>query len=138
MHNAVGHADLALVASGTASTETALLRTPMVTFYRISFSSWVVAKMLVDVPFYTMVNLLADRRLVPELIQWDCTADKIAGEARHLLENDDERRKMREELSVIAEVLSGDRPAAERAAEVICDKVQFADERPKQEPMPVS
>lgn len=138
MHNAVGHADLALVASGTASTETALLGTPMVTFYRISFSSWVVAKMLVDVPFYTMVNLLANRQLVPELIQWDCTADKIAGEARRLLENDDERKRMREELSVIAEVLSGEQPAAERAAEVICDKVLFTDERPKQEPMPVS
>lgn len=138
MHNAVGHADLALVASGTASTETALLGTPMVTFYRISFPSWVVAKMLVDVPFYTMVNLLANRRLVPELIQWDCTADKIAGEARRLLGNDDERRQMREELSVIAEVLSGDRPAAERAAEVICDKVVFADEQHKREPMPVS
>ena len=137
LHNTVGHADLALVASGTAAVETALLGTPMVVFYRISFGTWLVAKMLADVPFYSMVNLLADRHLVPELIQWDCTADKIAGEARRLLENDDVRRQMREELSVIAEVLSGDRPAAERAAEVICDKVSFADERQEGEPLPV-
>lgn len=123
LHNAVGHADLALVASGTAALETALLGTPMVVFYRISFGTWLVAKMLVDVPFYSMVNLLADRLIVPELIQWDCTADKIAGEARRLLENEDERQRMRRELSVIAEVLSGDRPAAERAAEVICDNI---------------
>ena len=123
LHNAVGHADLALVASGTAALETALLGTPMVVFYRISFATWLVAKMLVDVPFYSMVNLLADRLIVPELIQWDCTADKIAAEARRLLENEDERQRMRRELSVIAEVLSGDRPAAERAAEVICDNI---------------
>ena len=66
----------------------------MVVFYRISFGTWLVAKMLVGVPFYSMVNLLAGRSIVPELIQWDCTADKIAGEARRLLENEDESQQM--------------------------------------------
>ena len=129
LHNAIGHADLALVASGTAAVETALLGTPMVVFYRVTQATWVLGKMLTDVPFFSMVNLLAGRRIVPELIQQGCTADKLASEAKRLLENDQERQLMRRELSVIAEILSGDQPAAERAAEVICKKLSWTGDR---------
>ncbi len=129
LHNAIGHADLALVASGTAAVETALLGTPMVVFYRVTRATWLLGKILADVPFYSMVNLLAGRRIVPELIQQDCTAEKLAGEAKRLLENEQERQQMVRELSVIAEVLGGDRPASERAVEVICNKLSLAGDR---------
>jgi lipid-A-disaccharide synthase len=132
LHNAIGHADLALVASGTAAVETALLGTPMVVFYRVTGATWLLGKMLADVPFYSMVNLLAGRRIVPELIQGDCTAEKLAGEARRLLENDQERQQMCRELSVIAEVLGGGQPAAERAVEVICNKLSLTRDRNEQ------
>ena len=105
----------------------------------MAYAGSFVAKMLAgDIPFCSMVNWLADRMIVPELIQWDCTADKLANEARRLLENEDERQRMRQELSVIAEVLSGDQPASERAAEVICNKLSLTRDRGEQQPATVS
>ena len=118
--NALGHADLALTASGTATVEAALLGAPMVVFYRVTTPSWLVGKLLVDVPFYSMVNLLAGRRIVPELIQSDCTAERLAAEAERLLDDDNARETMRRELAEIGKGLETSRPAAERAAEVIC------------------
>ena len=126
LHNAVANADLALVASGTATVETALLGTPMVTFYRVAALSWLIGKFLVDVPFYSMVNLLAGRRIVSELIQDDCTAEKLAAEAKRLLSDGDALQRMRRELSGLAEILRGDTPAAQRVAEVICEKLQWS------------
>ena len=120
--DAVGHADLALVASGTATVETALLGTPMVTFYRLSWPSYWLAKMLVDVPFYSMVNLLAGRAVIPELIQQDCNGKKLAAEATRLLQQESERCRMVEALAEIKEKLRAGVPAAERAAEVICEQ----------------
>ena len=64
-------ADLALAASGTVTVEACLLGTPMVTFYRVNRLSWLMGRLLVRVPFYSMVNLVAGRRVVPELIQSD-------------------------------------------------------------------
>ncbi len=118
--NALGHADLALTASGTATVEAALLGAPMVVFYRVTTPSWLVGKLLVDVPFYSMVNLLAGRRIVPELIQSDCTAERLAAEAERLLDDDQARETMRRELTEIGKGLETSRSAAERAAEVIC------------------
>ena len=119
--NTVGHADLALVASGTATVEAALLGTPMVVFYRVSAATWFVGKPLVDVAHYSMVNLLAGRAIVPELIQGDFTGERLAAEAKRLLENEADRTRMREELKVVERSLRAERPVAERAAEVIRD-----------------
>ncbi len=120
--DAVGHADLALVASGTATVETALLGTPMVTFYRLAWPSYWLAKMLVHAPFYSMVNLLAGRKVVPELIQRDCTGGKLAAESVRLLLQEPARRRMVEELAEIEGKLHAGVPAAERAAEAICEQ----------------
>ena len=67
--DAMAHAELALAASGTVTVEAALLGTPMVTFYKVTPPSWLAGKLLVDVPFYSMVNLIAGRAVVPELMQ---------------------------------------------------------------------
>ncbi len=120
--DAVGHADLALVASGTATVETALLGTPMVTFYRLAWPSYWLAKVLVDAPFYSMVNLLAGRDVVPELIQRDCNGGKLASESVRLLHQGCARRRMVEELAEIGGKLHAGVPAAERAAEAICEQ----------------
>src|ERR1039457_2332886 len=66
--DAMAHADLVLAASGTVTVEAALLGTPMVTFYKVTPPSWLAGKLLVRVPFYSMVNLIAGRAVVPELI----------------------------------------------------------------------
>src|SRR5579872_3210545 len=77
----MAHASLALAASGTVTVEAALLGTPMVTFYKVTAGSWIAGKLLVKVPFYSMVNLIAGRPLVPELMQGQMTGERLAAEA---------------------------------------------------------
>ncbi len=120
--NALGLADVALVASGTATVEAALLGVPMVVFYRVSRPTWIVGRLLVNVPFYSMVNLLAGRRVVAELIQSGCKGERIAAEALKLVQSEEERRRMKRDLDEIRSRLQGPRPAAERAAEAICER----------------
>jgi lipid-A-disaccharide synthase len=95
-------ADVALAASGTVTIEACLLETPMVTFYRVNSLSWWMGKALVRVPFYSMVNLVAGRRIVPELIQDQMTAESLAREALALLENMVAREAMRRNLAEVA------------------------------------
>ena len=109
--DAMAHADLALAASGTVTVEAALLGTPMVTFYRVTPPSWVAGKLLVRVPFYSMVNLIAGRALVPELMQGQMTGERIAAEARRLLSDSDARAQMAAGLADVRDKLSsGNRP----------------------------
>jgi lipid-A-disaccharide synthase len=104
--DAMAHADLALAASGTVTVEAALLGTPMVTFYKVTAPSWVMGKLLVRVPFYSMVNLIAGRAIVPELMQSRMTGEAIAGEARRLLMDDRARREMKAALGEVKVKLS--------------------------------
>src|SRR5579862_1820381 len=83
--DAMAHADLALAASGTVTVEAALLGAPMVTFYKVSSVTWTLGKPLVNVPFYSMVNLIAGRAVVPELMQSQMTGANLAREAIRLL-----------------------------------------------------
>jgi lipid-A-disaccharide synthase len=112
-------ADLALAASGTVTVEAAMLGTPMVTFYRVNKLSWFMGRRLVKVPFYSMVNLIAGRRIVPELIQNDLTAPRLAEEALKLLESDAARERMRGELRLVAQKLAGLEDPLEAAAALI-------------------
>jgi len=123
--DAMAHADLALAASGTVTIEAALLGTPMVTFYRVTWPSWVAGKLLVRVPFYSMVNLVAGRAVVPELMQGRMTGQNLAAEARRLLEDEQAREEMRAGLAEVRRRLApppgpaGDAPR--RAAAIIQD-----------------
>jgi lipid-A-disaccharide synthase len=119
--DAMAHADLALAASGTVTVEAALLGTPMVTFYKVTTPSWIVGKLLVRVPFYSMVNLIAGRALVPELMQGRMTGEAIAAEARRLLADGPARREMKAGLAEVREKLAlgaGEAPARRAAAVV--------------------
>jgi lipid-A-disaccharide synthase len=97
----MAHSTLALAASGTVTVEAALLGTPMVSFYRVTAISWLLGKLLVRVPFYSMVNLIAGRPVVPELMQSQMTGERIASEARRLLGDEAARGEM---LAGLAEV----------------------------------
>ena len=116
----LAHADAALVASGTATVEAALLGCPMASFYRVTPISWLLGKLLVNIPFYTMVNLLAERKIIEERIQGDCTGENLAGDVRRLLDDETFRTQMKRDLASIRQTLQGSRPAAERAAEAVC------------------
>ena len=123
--DAMAHADLVLAASGTVTIEAALLGTPMVTFYRVTWPSWVAGKLLVRVPFYSMVNLVAGRAVVPELMQERMTGRNLAAEARRLLEDERACSEMRAGLAEVRYRLAappgpeGDTPR--RAAIIIQD-----------------
>lgn len=113
--------ELALAASGTVTIEACLLNTPMITFYRVNGLSWVLGKLLVRVPFYSMVNLVAGRKVVPELIQGGMTAQRLAAEASSLLNDGDARRQMREDLEGVARRLAGPQDPMEVAASVVTE-----------------
>lgn len=100
-------ADLALAASGTVTIEACLSGTPMVTFYRVNSVSWLMGKLLVRVPFFSMVNLIAERRVIPELIQGDLSGERLAREAITLLQDAEARERMRAGLKEVADRLAG-------------------------------
>jgi lipid-A-disaccharide synthase len=122
--DAMAHSDLALAASGTVTVEAALLGAPMVTFYRVTPLTYRIGKLLVDVPFYSMVNLIAGRALVPELIQYDMTPENLSREALRLLNDEPARREMRAGLAEVKARLSGHARAPERAALAIQEVVE--------------
>jgi lipid-A-disaccharide synthase len=111
--------DLALAASGTVTIEASLLGTPMITFYRVNKLSWWMGRQLVKVPFYSMVNLVAGRKIVPEFIQNDVTAARLADEALRLLGDEAARQEMRRELALVVQKLSGPDDPMEVAASVV-------------------
>jgi lipid-A-disaccharide synthase len=125
--DALAHSELALAASGTVTVEAALLGVPMVTFYRVNALSWMIGRRLVRAPFLSMVNLVAGRKIVPELIQREMTADAIAVAAGRLLNNEAERSVMRRDLAEVAEKLASSRDPMDIAAEWI-EKV-FSDSK---------
>jgi lipid-A-disaccharide synthase len=99
--DALSAADCAIVASGTSTVETALLGTPMVVVYRVSAASAMVLRRMLHTPYFSMVNLLLGRRAVPELVQDDFTPERVAGEARRLLESPEARDIMRRDLEEV-------------------------------------
>ena len=115
--DALAQAELALAASGTVTIEAAMLGTPMVTFYRVNALSWYLQRWRVRTPFLTMVNLVAGRQVVPELIQDQMTADRIASEALRLLEDVDAMQTMRAGLAEVAGKLGSERDPMEIAAD---------------------
>jgi len=118
-YNVIHAADVALVASGTATLETALLERPMVIVYRLSPVTYGVARLLVGVRHIGIPNIVAGRPVVPELVQGFATGQRIAAAAQDILDDPAERRRMVGELAAIRGHL-GPGGAATRAAEIAC------------------
>ncbi|MBV9443995.1 MAG: lipid-A-disaccharide synthase [Acidobacteriaceae bacterium] len=123
--DSIAHSDLALAASGTVTVEAAVLGTPMVTFYRVNPLSWWAGRRLVKVPFLSMVNLIAERRIVPELIQNDMTSERIADEAAQLLTNEELADRMRADLARVRSALTREGDPLKRAADVFIETCQI-------------
>ena len=122
-YNTLGAADLAIVSSGTATVEAALIGVPMLVIYRVAATTAWVARRLVRTPFFAMVNLIAGKRVVPELIQDDFTPERLVQEAERLLGSADARAEMRNNLALVRERL-GPPGAIERAAGIIGDMIK--------------
>ena len=117
-YDALGAADLAIVSSGTATIEAALMDAPMIVVYRLSPVTAGIARLLVRTPMFAMVNLIAGRRVVPELVQKDFTPAQVSNEAARLLDSPEALAEMRLGLAEIREKL-GPPGAIERAADLI-------------------
>jgi len=115
-YDARRHSDLAVVASGTATIEAALLECPMVVVYRVSPVTAFFARFMINVPFYSMVNLLAGKPLVKELIQSDFTVQNVAAQIEYLLDNAGAREQIARELHALRTHL-GSGGAIDRVAE---------------------
>jgi lipid-A-disaccharide synthase len=119
-YDALGAADFAIVSSGTATVEAALMDAPMIVVYRLAPLTAAIARWLVRVPMFAMVNLIAGRRVVQELVQNDFTPERLASEAIRLLDSPEARMEMRRGLAEVRQKL-GPPGAVERAAALIAE-----------------
>ena len=122
-YDAMQHSEISVVASGTATLEAALRERPMVVVYRVSALTWLVGKFLVNVPYYCMVNILAKKELVPELMQHDFNALNVAARVEYLLDHPERREEMIRGLQALKSRL-GPGGAIERAADAIVGVLQ--------------
>jgi lipid-A-disaccharide synthase len=104
-HEVMKYADLAIVTSGTATLETACFETPMIVVYKTSWLTYAIARMLVRLQNIGLVNIVAGRKIVPELIQQNATVQKIVKAAEGLLYNDAARNAMKNDLSLVKGLL---------------------------------
>jgi len=118
-YDLIRHANAALVTSGTATLETALLGTPEVVCYKGNRISYEIAKRIIDVK-YISVNLIMDKEVVKELIQDDLNTKNLKAELHNLLSDTDYRSKMELSFDLLREKLGGEGASA-NAAKIIFD-----------------
>ncbi len=118
MRRLTAYADAAVVASGTATLETGLLKTPMVVGYKLSLFSFLLAHLLVKTPHMALINIVLDKRVVPELVQGDFCVAKIVPLLDELVGGGPRRAEMTAEFDRLEAVLGGG-GASRRAAEAV-------------------
>jgi lipid-A-disaccharide synthase len=123
IYRALRACDLAMVASGTATLETAIMEVPMIILYRVSPISYWLGKMVIRVPHIGLVNLIAGEKVVPELIQGDVTPEKIVTEALAILQAGKKKEIMLRKLREIKQKL-GKGGASERTAAIALQMVK--------------
>ena len=119
---ALFHSRAAIVASGTATVEAAIMGSPFVMVYRVSALTYALGKPRVKVPYFAMVNLIAGEEVVPELVQHKFTAENVVAEMNKIIPDGEPRARMIERLAAVKARLklgSTDAHPSERAAEII-------------------
>jgi lipid-A-disaccharide synthase len=120
---ALAHSRAGIIASGTATVEAALMGTPFVMVYRVSDLTYLLGRPRLKVPHFAMVNLIAEKEIVPEMVQHDFTAQKVAIELNKILPEGQARNKMIARLAEVKARLKGSegerRPPIDRAAEAV-------------------
>ncbi|HKN73338.1 MAG TPA: lipid-A-disaccharide synthase [Terriglobales bacterium] len=124
---ALFHSRAAIVASGTATVEAALMGTPFVMVYRVSRVTYALGKPRVKVPYFAMVNLIAGEEVVPELVQHKFTVENVVTELNRIIPDGEPRARMIERLAAVKARLkqgsgSGAHPS-EMAAEIILQEI---------------
>jgi len=125
---ALAYSRAGIIASGTATVEAAMMRTPFVMVYRVSPLTYLLGRSRVKVSHFAMVNLIAGKEIVPELVQHDFTAEKVVARLKEILPDGPAREGMIVGLAEVRTLLRGPdsevRHPAERAAEAIMELLQ--------------
>lgn len=116
-------ADSAIAASGTVTLEAAILGLPSVVIYKMATMTYFIGRLLVKIPDISLPNIVAGKRIIPELLQYEVNADNIAREALSLLPSGKQGQKVREELLAVKEKL-GAGGAVKRTAQVVLNAVK--------------
>ncbi len=116
-YNILAASDFAIVASGTAALETAIIGTPLIIMYKANLLTYIVYKFVATIKFLGIVNIIAGREIAPEFLQYEATPEKIAGKAISILSDGKIMEKMREDLKGVKKSL-GEPGASLRAAKI--------------------
>ena len=111
-------AHMAIAASGTVTLEAAILKLPTVVIYKLATLTYLIGKMIIKIPYISLPNIIAGRKIVPELVQYDVSADNITREAIPILTEPNVRNKMLTDLAEMCQKL-GPTGAVERVAREI-------------------
>jgi lipid-A-disaccharide synthase len=114
-YEAMAYSDLVLSSCGTANLETALLETPLISFYRLSPFTYYAGIRFIKIRNYSIVNILAGKKVVPELIQKNFSPENICTEAKRILDSEEARLEMISNFRKIKELL-GEKKASQNAA----------------------
>ncbi len=122
-YDVMAASDVCLVTSGTATLETAIVGTPMVVVYRTNWLTSILTKYFIESEYIALPNVIANKKIVPELIRENFKANNIAYAASEILENETLRKQIREDLKKVKESL-GEPGAGERVAEHIANRLK--------------
>lgn len=119
-YDCINLADFCLVASGTATLETAILEKPFCVIYKMHPLNYFFYRPQIKIPYISLVNILAERKIVPEFIQFRAVPKKIAQEATRIIQNPAEIERIKKDLVYLKSLL-GEKGASQRAAQIIVD-----------------
>lgn len=122
IYDVLSISDIAMVASGTATLETALMETPMIIIYKVSALSYYIGKTFINVNNIGLVNIIAGKTIVPEFIQDEATPMNMANEISDMLTDSSRMDRIRQELSGVRGKL-GSPGAAARTARLVCEMI---------------
>ena len=122
VYDVIGLSDIAMVASGTATLETAFLGIPMIIVYKISALSYLIGRAIINVDNIGLVNIIAGKTVVPELVQGDANPERMADEVYDILTSGARMNEMKRDLIDVSKKLGGP-GASKRAAELVCEMI---------------
>ena len=120
---ALAYSRAGIIASGTATVEAALMETPFVMVYRVTSLTHLLGRWTVKVPHFAMVNLIAERRVVPELVQKDFTAERVVADLNRITQEGTERQEMLRGLRTVKDRLSGNATGQEHPAQRAANRI---------------
>lgn len=124
IYDIMKHSNLLFVASGTATLESACFGTPLIVVYRVSPISWIIGKILVKIKSIGLVNIVAGKKIAPEILQSELTPSRLAHEALNILKDDKLYAETSSELLNVKKLL-GEPGASKKAAEIIIKHLQL-------------